>query len=349
MESLNPQVVAAAKLPILNPNEFDLWKIRIEQSFLMKDYPLWEVILNGDSPPPTRIVDVLFKSFLLPLQSKGYFARECKSPRDNRNKEPTKRTVLAEISTSNALVSKCDAVGGYDWSFQADEEPTNYSLMTYTSSGPLSSSGLDNEVALCSKACSVVPPPYTGNFLPPKPDLVFTDDTNASESIANMINVESSKHKTGKDKSKTHRLDATIIEDWISDFEDEIEIESVPKQREPSFAKSTEHVKTSRESVKKVKHNKQAENLRTNNQKSIGNKKNQNNKACFVCGSFNHLIKDCDYYEKQKGNPQQALHDKGIIDSGCSRHMTGNISFLLEFEEIDGGYVAFGEDPKGGK
>nr|GFC62029.1 hypothetical protein [Tanacetum cinerariifolium] len=84
----------------------------------------------------------------------GYFARECKSPRDNRNKEPTKRTVLAEISTSNALVSKCDAVGGYDWSFQADEEPTNYSLMTYTSSGPLSSSGLDNEVALCSKACS---------------------------------------------------------------------------------------------------------------------------------------------------------------------------------------------------
>nr|GFB37446.1 hypothetical protein [Tanacetum cinerariifolium] len=57
MESLNPQVVAAAKLPIVNPNEFDLWKIRIEQYFLMTDYPLWEVILNGDSPPPTRIVD----------------------------------------------------------------------------------------------------------------------------------------------------------------------------------------------------------------------------------------------------------------------------------------------------
>nr|GEZ44167.1 hypothetical protein [Tanacetum cinerariifolium] len=57
MESLNPQVVAAAKLPILNPNKFDLWKIRIEQYFLMIDYSLWEVILNGDSPSPTRIVD----------------------------------------------------------------------------------------------------------------------------------------------------------------------------------------------------------------------------------------------------------------------------------------------------
>nr|GEV70664.1 copia protein [Tanacetum cinerariifolium] len=45
---LNPQVVSAAKLPILNPNGFDLWKIRIEQYFLMTDYSLWEVILNGD-------------------------------------------------------------------------------------------------------------------------------------------------------------------------------------------------------------------------------------------------------------------------------------------------------------
>nr|GEV58314.1 retrovirus-related Pol polyprotein from transposon TNT 1-94 [Tanacetum cinerariifolium] len=50
-------VVSAAKLPILNPNEFDLWKMKIEQYFLMTDYSLWEVILNGDSPVPTRIVE----------------------------------------------------------------------------------------------------------------------------------------------------------------------------------------------------------------------------------------------------------------------------------------------------
>nr|GEU44243.1 ribonuclease H-like domain-containing protein [Tanacetum cinerariifolium] len=57
-KSKNPQlVVAAAKLPNLNLNEFDLWKMRIEQYFLMTDYSLWEVILNGDSPTPTRVVD----------------------------------------------------------------------------------------------------------------------------------------------------------------------------------------------------------------------------------------------------------------------------------------------------
>nr|GFD38754.1 putative ribonuclease H-like domain-containing protein [Tanacetum cinerariifolium] len=49
------------------------------------------------------------------------------------------------------------------------------------------------------------------------------------------------------------------------------------------------------------------------------------------------------------GNPQYAWKDKGVIDSGCSRHMTGNMSYLSEFEELNGGYVAFGGNPKGGK
>nr|GEV16803.1 putative ribonuclease H-like domain-containing protein [Tanacetum cinerariifolium] len=39
--------------------------------------------------------------------------------------------------------------------------------------------------------------------------------------------------------------------------------------------------------------------------------------------------------------------DKGVIDSGCSRHMTGNMSYLSDFEELNGGYVAFGGNPKG--
>ncbi|GKA17999.1 putative ribonuclease H-like domain-containing protein [Tanacetum coccineum] len=50
-----------------------------------------------------------------------------------------------------------------------------------------------------------------------------------------------------------------------------------------------------------------------------------------------------------EGNPQKDLQEKGVINSGCSRHMTGNMSYLTDFEEIDGGYVAFGGNPKGGK
>ncbi|GJQ99843.1 putative ribonuclease H-like domain-containing protein [Tanacetum coccineum] len=50
-----------------------------------------------------------------------------------------------------------------------------------------------------------------------------------------------------------------------------------------------------------------------------------------------------------QGNPQMDLQDQGVIDSGCPRHMTWNMSYFIDYEEIDEGYVAFGGNPKGGK
>ncbi|GJX52246.1 putative reverse transcriptase domain-containing protein [Tanacetum coccineum] len=50
-----------------------------------------------------------------------------------------------------------------------------------------------------------------------------------------------------------------------------------------------------------------------------------------------------------QGNPQIDLQDKRVTDSGFSRHMTGNMPYLTNYEEIDGGYVAFRGNPKGGK
>ncbi|GJT38115.1 putative ribonuclease H-like domain-containing protein [Tanacetum coccineum] len=52
---------------------------------------------------------------------------------------------------------------------------------------------------------------------------------------------------------------------------------------------------------------------------------------------------------KSLGDPQVALKDTGIFDSGCSRHMTGNKSFLTNYQEYDGGFVAFAGSSKGGK
>nr|GFA69512.1 putative ribonuclease H-like domain-containing protein [Tanacetum cinerariifolium] len=76
---------------------------------------------------------------------KRHFARECRSRKDTRRNVPMetqRRNVPIETSTSNAVVSQCDGVGSYDWSFQAEEEPTNYALIAFTSS---SSSSSDNE------------------------------------------------------------------------------------------------------------------------------------------------------------------------------------------------------------
>nr|GEV19808.1 putative ribonuclease H-like domain-containing protein [Tanacetum cinerariifolium] len=431
----------------------------------------------------------------------------------------------------------------YDWSFQADEEPTNYALMAFTSSSSSDSNskdikllklnvmlrdnalvelrkkfkkakkrdklkltlenlhtslknlckllasqitektglGYDNQmfhstVFDCDELNSYesnvsvptspvhdryksgegyheVPPHYTGTFMPPKPDLVFHDASNVSESVPTVFDVEPSTTKPTKELSQTNRPSAPIIKDWVSDSEDESEVE-YPTQ---------------------------AKNLRKATHKSRGHKHSWNRKAYFFCKSLNYLIKDCDYYEQKmvqkpirnqemrvnpkhsprmtppyshkhvvptavltrsrlvllnaarpvttvvpqtnvkhqrpvnhvvnkahsplrrpinhrpspknsnfyqkvttvkakqvnvvqgakgnwiqvshglspqktltflfdvEGNPQQALKDKEVIDSGCSRHMTGNIFYLFDFEEINRGYVAFGGNPKGGK
>ncbi|GJU82225.1 putative ribonuclease H-like domain-containing protein [Tanacetum coccineum] len=59
-----------------------------------------------------------------------------------------------------------------------------------------------------------------------------------------------------------------------------------------------------------------------------------------------------------KGNKENAvkasacwkdLKNKGVIDSGCSRNMTRNRSYLFDYKEIDGGFVAFEGNSKGGK
>ncbi|GJS12949.1 ribonuclease H-like domain-containing protein [Tanacetum coccineum] len=63
--------------------------------------------------------------------------------------------------------------------------------------------------------------------------------------------------------------------------------------------------------------------------------------ACWVWRSKQKVL--------DHGNLQQHLKNKGVINSGCSRHMTGNKSYLTYYEEIDRGFVAFGGNSKGGK
>ncbi|GJS19425.1 ribonuclease H-like domain-containing protein [Tanacetum coccineum] len=84
---------------------------------------------------------------------RGHFVRECRAPRnqDSRSKEPTRRIIPVEETTSNALVSQCDGFG-YDWSDQAKEGPTNFTLMAYSSTS--STSYTNSEVSNDSNCCS---------------------------------------------------------------------------------------------------------------------------------------------------------------------------------------------------
>nr|GFA93924.1 hypothetical protein [Tanacetum cinerariifolium] len=62
----------------------------------------------------------------------------------NRNRYAPTRSAPMDTSTINALVVQ-DRIGGYDWSFQTEEELTNFALMAYTAQGSSSSSSSDSE------------------------------------------------------------------------------------------------------------------------------------------------------------------------------------------------------------
>ncbi|GKF45679.1 hypothetical protein Tco_0135481, partial [Tanacetum coccineum] len=49
------------------------------------------------------------------------------------------------------------------------------------------------------------------------------------------------------------------------------------------------------------------------------------------------------------GNPEILLQDHVVVDSGCFSYMTGNKAYLSDYKDLNGGFVAFGSDPKGGK
>nr|GEX63979.1 putative ribonuclease H-like domain-containing protein [Tanacetum cinerariifolium] len=287
---------------------------------------------------------------------KGHFAREC-------------RHVPVETSTSNALVSQCDGIGSYDWSYQAEEEPANFALMAI----PSSSSASDNEVKSCSKACSKAYDELHSQydnlaidfrksqfdvlsyqaalesvkarlFLYKQNESILQENINmlknkvqARDTARSTFNVHLSPTKSAQDISHATRPMAPIIEDWVSDLEDESEPND--PQSAPSFVQTSEHVKLSGHSAQPVEASVLDDTPNSTSLKTNGRSKRKNRKTCFVCRGVDHRIKDfpAAVLTKSKlvyvttarpGNPQYALKDKGVIDSGCPRHMTGNMSYL---------------------
>ncbi|GJR32002.1 hypothetical protein Tco_1108234 [Tanacetum coccineum] len=112
--------------------------------------------------------------------------------------------------------------------------------------------------------------------------------------------------------------DAPIIEEYKSDSDDEYVIQPSKEQEKPSFAfvNTVKHVKTPRETVKEQ--NTYSPSPKANKRdwnglmsKRLGLGYGFTKKACFVCGSFSHLIKDCDFHEKRMAKQVELNKKKG--------------------------------------
>nr|GEW79227.1 hypothetical protein [Tanacetum cinerariifolium] len=124
-----------------------------------------------------------------------------------------------------------------------------------------------------------------------------------------------------------------IIEEWVSDSEDEYEV-PLSAARPVNTVVSQTKVQPQRTPTHGV------------NKAHSPKRRPINHRPTPLASNFPLKVTTV---KAPKGNPQHALKEKGVIDSGCSRHMTGNMSYLTNFEEINGRYVSFGGNPKGGK
>ncbi|GJR57073.1 putative ribonuclease H-like domain-containing protein [Tanacetum coccineum] len=454
---------------------------------------------------------------------RGHFARECRAPRNQgyKNRDNPRRVVPVETPT-NALVVQ-DGIGyqigleslearivvhekneavyeediaflkydvqvkdisikdlknyakdkvGLGYDSQMNESEVVHSVFNSRESD-VDDSPVNDRFKTC-EGFHAFPPPYTGNYMPSRPDLSFT---RLDDSVYKTKDTDSDNDSVFRPKSD----------------------QTKPKFTKINFVKSDENVK----SVNKENTHRQVEYPRKS-QIPRDNRRNWNGmmtqklgngfefikKACFVCGSFNLSIKDCDFHDKKMvekpvlnnkervigqreirpvlNNAQRVNHqnkfthphpkrnfvptavvtqsgqvpvntakqsspraaasistsrpvntaapkskvndalpktysyfkehspvrrafnqksaaktynlnekgkiarvnnvttagpkaivsaamgngenaDQGIFNSGCSRHMTRNKSFLTDYQEVDGRFVAFGGSPKGGK
>nr|GEW43366.1 ribonuclease H-like domain-containing protein [Tanacetum cinerariifolium] len=315
-----------------------------------------------------------------------------------RISDKKRRSVPVETSTSNALVSQCDGIGTYDWSYQAEEEPTNFVLMDFTSFSSNSSS--DNDVSSCSKACSKaysqLQTQYdtlTENFRKSQFDvisyqtglesvearlLVYKQNDSVLEENIKLLNIKVQLRDTALttlrqnlDTTEKERDDLNMklekfqtsskrLTDLLASQTSEKAglgwppsnlydrfvpsggYHAVPPSLSPTKPKQDLSSRPSAPIIKDWVSDSKEDDMP------------QVSKDVPSFAQSSELVKSPRHSGQLfqapiLGNPQQPLKDKGVIDNGCSRHITGNMSYLSDFEELSGGYVAFEGNPKGGK
>ncbi|GKA50524.1 ribonuclease H-like domain-containing protein [Tanacetum coccineum] len=386
MDQDSAHMVAASKVPMLKPGEYELWRMRMEQYIQMIDYSLWEVIENGNSAPKTKLVEGV-ETIIAPTtaEEKAQRRLELKArstllmgiPNEHQlkfNSIKDAKSLLQAIEKSSEvldqtfdrlqkLISQLEIHGesisqeDVNQKFLRSLSPewntvTNGAVNTAhgattasTQATAVNSTTIDNlsDAVICAFFASQPNSPQldnedlqqihlddleemdlrwqmamltmrarrflkkTGrkfsvneNFMPPKSDLSFSgleefvNEPIVSKPTIKKPEVETSEAKANLDKPKVVRKNdgAPIIEEWVSDSEDEEE----PK---PKIEKKT--VKPSFAKIEFVKSKKQVKSPRKTTVKQ-GSNFEMINKACYKCGSFDHLQYDCDIHQRQFNN-----------------------------------------------
>nr|GEV70923.1 ribonuclease H-like domain-containing protein [Tanacetum cinerariifolium] len=237
---------------------------------------------------------------------RGHFARDCRSTRNSWNRSRDAENAgyrgrnngkrLGKEEDENALVVQ-DGLGTYDWSHQVEEEATNFALMAFTSN-PSSSSSSNSEV----RDTHAVPPPLTGNYMPPKSDLPFAGLDNSIY----MFKISETITSVTKDEKDAPETSTACVDKPKEDRPVWNNVQRINHQNR--FAPTVVFTRFGRIPVSTAKLKVTASTSAAKPVNTAGPKQSQ--KQLVLLKEIRLLL-----LRPQQSHPQQALMNKGIVDS----------------------------------
>ncbi|GJQ89620.1 ribonuclease H-like domain-containing protein [Tanacetum coccineum] len=366
--------------------------------------------LQQINPDDLEEMDLRWQMAMLTMRARRFLKNTGRKLTINGNetiRESIRRSVPGETTTFNALIS-CYGLGDYDWSDQAEEGPTNFALMAYSSTSSNSEVSTDSN---CSSSClenvkilkeqneqllkdlrtsklnviayktslesvearllvykknesvyeedikllkceiylkevaitelrivdkcktglryNVVPPPYTGNFMPPKHDLSFSG---REEFMNEPIVSETAGKKRCSPETSELRLVQTSLKQ-LGRIMVDIQFLGI------GCLFNTAQPKTIVNSARPMKH--------VFNKAHSTVKRPINNKTATKNSNFNKRVNTVSGKNVNTARPKavvNAARPKAVLN--VVKGNQGNLQIDLQDQ---GGYVAFGGNPKGGK
>nr|GEW24903.1 putative ribonuclease H-like domain-containing protein [Tanacetum cinerariifolium] len=287
---------------------------------------------------------------------RGHFARECRSHKDTRRNVPVetqRRNVLVETSTTNALVSQCDGEGYYDVPppYTGTFMPPKLDLVFHDAPLLMRLSILPSMLSLVLLSLTKICLTPIGHQPLSLRIGSLTQKMTLRLSLHRMIlvlfNLLNKNHaqrgnhqhyaRMTHPNPRRHVVPTTVL------TRSKLVLLTAAR---PVTTVVPHHNVTRPRPAKTIGTKPHSPPKRTINHRPSPPASNFPPKVTTVKAPKVNAVKGV---QGNWGNPQHAVKDKRVIDSGCSRHMIGNMSYLTDFEEINGGYVAFGGNPKGGK
>nr|GEZ90313.1 hypothetical protein [Tanacetum cinerariifolium] len=292
--------------------------------------------------------------------SASTYADDVMAPRSqgNRNGDNTRRVVPVE-TPANALIF-IDGMD-YDWSYEAEEGPTDFVLIYLNNKSDMFESASDSSVNeseednnqandryKAGEGYHAVPPSYTGNFMFPRPDLSFVglDDSifksAISETITSMHETETSTSKTvNAAKQSSPRAEAsTSTARYVNTAANRPTVNGT-KPSSNVFHKSHSPVRRTFNQRTTPKNSDLKETVNTVKHARFGDRGNVIDYIFKDSGSY--MLKRFNYVDLQ-GRLKSAT---AWVPKKTNSLILCAGSFLIDYQEIDVGFVAFGGNPKG--